>query len=301
MLDPRALERLVSLERSLLSHGQIARVDSVLPLLRDVWASLGNDTSTDGSLPREAAEIGEVLFLLRSSAPEVLEEFVTIDGSLARFSAALQFSNSSDDVALLDRIQADASAIVTPGRATVTGYYSINARLAELILDTQISSFSGAFVTIFLVLALFVGSVRYALLGMIPNVFPIVVTLGLMGLWGIRLDMGTAMIASILIGISVDDTVYFLLHYRSARRRGLEIPESIRYTFAFSGNAAMFSTVILAAGFSLLVLSRFQSLAYFGLLSAFAVLLAVASELLFLPAVLVTGERAQQWATRRLG
>ena len=149
---------------------------------------------------------------------------------------------------------------------STTGISDLNALLSELVLWTQVNSFSGAFLTILVVLTLLIGSIRLGLLGMIPNLLPIVVLLGVMGYWGILLAIGTAMVATILIGISVDDTVYFLLHYRNARKRGEDVSGAVRFSFGFSGNAAMFSTVILASGFMLLGFSEYQELAYLSLI-----------------------------------
>jgi predicted RND superfamily exporter protein len=203
-----------------------------------------------------------------------------------RLSAGFLYSDTRRDLATIESMRRALPDLAPSWNASVTGTTSLSVRLSELILETQITSFSGALVTIFAILALLVGSVRLALLGMIPNLLPIVAILGLMGGWGIRLDVGTAMVASILIGISVDDTVYFLVHYRDARRAGLDLSDSIKYTFAFSGKAAIFASVILAGGFTLLTFSRFQTLAYFGLLCTVAVVAALICELFLLPAVL---------------
>ncbi len=297
--DAGAFRELANAERALLESPYVRRVDSVLALLRRVDALLGDSDPGAGALPGSSGEIEELVFLLQSAAPEWLESLVSIDLRMVRLSVPWPILDSSTNLVegrKLERAVAEAA----PGwSVSTTGISDLNALLSDLVLRTQVSSFSGAFVTILIVLALLVGSLRLALLGMIPNMLPIAVLLGLMGYWGILLDIGTAMVATVLIGISVDDTVYFLLHYRNARREGADVSRAVRFSFGFSGNAAIFSTLILAAGFSLLGFSNFQSLAYLGILSALAVILAVISELFLLPAVLVIGDRVGQWQARR--
>jgi predicted RND superfamily exporter protein len=94
------------------------------------------------------------------------------------------------------------------------------------------------------------------------------------------------MIASILLGVSVDDTVYFLLNYQRARAGGAGVRDAVAYTFAVAGKPALFCAAILALGFFVLSFSSFQSLAIFGLLSGVAVLFAALTEILLLPALL---------------
>jgi predicted RND superfamily exporter protein len=284
--DPGALRELAAVEALLLEQPQVARVDSVLDLLRRVTSLLELETRDGSALPDSAGRAEEALFLIESAAPQVLGSFVSVDRDLVRLSAGFLYSDTRRDLATIESIRAALPELAPSWHAYITGTTSLSVRISELILQTQIASFSAAFLTIFAILALLVGSLRLAVLGMIPNLLPIAAILGLMGGWGIRLDVGTAMVASILIGISVDDTVYFLVHFRDARRLGLGVSDSVRYTFAFSGKAAIFASAILAAGFLLLTFSRFQTLAYFGLLCTVAVIGALICELFLLPAVL---------------
>jgi predicted RND superfamily exporter protein len=278
---------------------RFGRVDSVLSLIRQVHDLASAQDTEPEELPATAAEISETLFLATSAAPELVRSFLSVDQKVVRLSVGFHYSDSRTDLALLERLRGDIRSIAPSWEPSITGLSSLNPRIGELVLETQLTSFSGAFVTIFVVIAILVGSLRLAALGMIPNLLPVVMILGLMGYWSIGLDVGTAMVATILIGISVDDTVYFLVHYRAARLRGESTSDAVRYAFEFSGRAALFSTLILASGFVLLGFSRFRSLAYFGFLSSLAVVLAALAEFLVLPAVLMGATRMQEWVRER--
>ncbi len=298
LTDAALLREIHAVEKHLRAEPRFGRIDSLLDLLRRVHAVVTPRTDPE-ALPESTPEISETLFLVSSAAPELVRSFLSVDQRVVRLSVGFHYSDSRSDLALLRGLRHDLESVAPSWTARLTGLATLNPRIGELVLDTQIASFTGAFLAIFAVLALLVGSFRLAALGMIPNALPVVIILGLMGYWSIRLDVGTAMVATILIGISVDDTVYFLVHYRKARAERNGVVDAVRYAFEFSGRAALFSTVILSSGFVLLGFSRFRSLAYFGFLSSLAVVLAVLAELLVLPAVLVGASRIRGWSRAR--
>jgi signal transduction histidine kinase len=122
---------------------------------------------------------------------------------------------------------------------------------------------------------------------MIPNILPVVATLGAMGLWGIPLDVGTIMVGAIVLGIAVDDTIHFITHYRSERNAGAAPRDAIATTMRRAGRAIVTTSCALALGFFALTLSSWQSIASFGLLSGIAILAALAADLFVLPALIL--------------
>jgi len=104
-------------------------------------------------------------------------------------------------------------------KVEMTGFIKLMTDMEVYLMNSQIKSFSVAFVVITLMMMLLLRSLSLSLFSMIPNVAPIVFGLGAMGATGIALDPGTVMIGSIALGLVVDDTVHFLVRYRSARRR----------------------------------------------------------------------------------
>ncbi len=293
LLEPATLGKLEAIERLLLDGSGGAPVASVLPILRAANREIGTG---DLALPRTREASAQLLLLAELADPDAARRVVTPDQRVARFSGAYAIRSGDAIEADLGRIRKELGEVLDgAGTWFVTGSILLSAHLGDLVLDTQITSFASAFLTIFAVIAIFIRSFRLAVVGMIPNVVPIIAVLGVMGLIGINLDVATAMIASILLGISVDDTIYFLVHYKRARTRGVNVRDSVAYTFAIAGKPALFCTAVLASGFFVLGLSRFQSLAVFGLLAGFSVVMAAIAELLVMPAVLeVTEPRAEE-------
>ena len=141
---------------------------------------------------------------------------------------------------------------------------------------------------VFAMVACFFRSVPWALAAMIPTLLPVVVTLGAMGLWGIYLDMGTAMVGAVVLGIAIDDTVHILTQYRRRRLRGLAAAAAIRAAVLHVGRAVVTTSLALALGFFVLTLSSWESVASFGFLSGVAILGAMLADLFVLPALVVT-------------
>jgi predicted RND superfamily exporter protein len=286
--SPATLERVAAVESVLEEVGGREPI-SVLAPLRVAQREVAGGEARLPDGPEAAAQL---LLLLEAADPVALARVLTPDRRVLRLSVPYASSTSDSIWTDTERVrQVLAERFGGDGAWSITGSVVLLSHLADLVLAAQTASFSTAFATIFLVIFAVVRSLRLGLLGMLPNVLPVAAILGLMGASDIHLDVGTAMIASIVLGVSVDDTIYFLLHYRRARSQGAGVRDAVAYTLAIAGKPALFCSAVLALGFFVLAFSSFQTLAIFGLLSGFAVLLAAASELFVLPAVLELAAR----------
>ena len=121
---------------------------------------------------------------------------------------------------------------------------------------------------------------------MIPSIFPILFTGGLMYLMGVTLDLGTILIAAMTIGIAVDDSIHVMTRYVRARRHGESEGKSMHLAMTEAGRAVIFTSIILVGGFSMFMLASFVSFIYLGLFSATIMLVALLADLLLLPAII---------------
>jgi predicted RND superfamily exporter protein len=117
-------------------------------------------------------------------------------------------------------------------------------------------------------------------------VIPILLVVGGMGWFGIPINLGTAMIASVSMGLTIDSSIHYLVDYRRARELGMDHAEATRDTHAGVGRSLVFSNVALMIGFSVLCLSNFIPLIYFGILVSFAMLGGLLGNLVLLPLLL---------------
>ena len=138
---------------------------------------------------------------------------------------------------------------------------------------------------------LLLGSARWGLIAMIPNVFPILLTLGVMGFAGLPLDSFTLMIGAIALGVCDDDTIHSMHHLRALHRHGVDLETAVVDTLATTGRAMTFTSIVLAAGFLGFTLSSMGNLVTFGLLVTLTIAIAFVSEVLLGPALLSQPDR----------
>jgi len=129
-------------------------------------------------------------------------------------------------------------------------------------------------------------NIQAGFLALIPMSVGVIINFGIMGWFGINLDMATAIIASLTIGIGVDDTIHFLNTYRHNREMNLSVDETIRRTLAVSGKAIIYTSLALIFGFSVLVASNFVPIILFGILAAITMIATTIGALLVLPSVI---------------
>ncbi|MEQ8853254.1 MMPL family transporter [Gimesia sp.] len=171
-----------------------------------------------------------------------------------------------------------------PGKAA--GIFILLAYLIDSLLRDQLYSFLLAATSIWLIMSLAFRSLKLGLISMVPNLFPIVVVIGVMGWTGLTLNIGTAMIASVSMGLTTDSSIHFISSFLRARSRGASTDEALRSTQHSVGRAIIYATSALVAGFSVLTLSHFIPLIYFGALVSVAMVGGVFGDLVLMPILL---------------
>jgi predicted RND superfamily exporter protein len=164
------------------------------------------------------------------------------------------------------------------------GYVPLYARIINYVTWSQVSSFALAFVFVFGAIAILFRSFSAMVLVILPNVFPILLTLGVMGLTGIRLDIATVTIAAIALGIVVDDTIHSLYQFYDPVRSNMTPVEAVIDGVKEAGPAMFSTSLIYSLGFLFMVFASIKSILYFGVLLSFTIAVALLSDLVFLPA-----------------
>jgi predicted RND superfamily exporter protein len=171
-----------------------------------------------------------------------------------------------------------------------TGPQVMFTYIAERNMQNMVAGTVAAIVAISLILMLALRSFSLGLLSLVPNGLPILASFGAWALLVGEVGFSVATVASISLGIVVDDTVHFLTKYARARReRKLDAEASVRYAFNSVGTAILVNTAILASGFAVLLASNFKVNADMGLLTSLAIVLALVLDFLLLPSLLLLG------------
>ena len=168
----------------------------------------------------------------------------------------------------------------------IQGFSALFVQLNRFILQTQFRSFTTAFVASFFVLFLFVGKVRTSFLTIIPNLLPLFLTIILMVLLGIPLEASNAMLAPIMLGVAMDDTIHLVNKFKQYYKSGLNPEESINKASLYTGGALFSTTISLVLGFLVVGMSSVVSVSTFGLLCSFTIFSALFADIVFLPALI---------------
>ena len=225
-----------------------------------------------------------------------LEELVNREFQRTRITLNLNVHGATAISNVIDNIRAHLNEHPVPGlKADIAGNGRLFADQQELLVIGQIKSFIGAFVLIFLLLLLIFRSPIAAAICLIPNLAPLFFVFVVMGATGIPLDMATSLIAGVVLGITVDDTIHLYHGYQQRLKNGASPTFALARSFEASGRAVLAVTLVLVSQFLLLIGSEFRPTSNFGLLAATGLITGQLLELLLLPALIVFWHKRQKW------
>ncbi|MCP4131297.1 MAG: MMPL family transporter [bacterium] len=218
---------------------------------------------------------------------EILDRIISPDKMEIRVAAQMKLDTDTNAQKLIDRISNYTKTIAGDSyTCTITGIAPIYIKMQSNLKESQIRSFAAAFVIISFMMIFICRNIYLALFSIIVNLFPITITLGVMGWLGIPLDVSTIMIASITMGIAVDDTIHFVTWFKRHIHSGLPLREAIERTVLDAGKPIAVTTIVLFLSFFLFIFGSLSSTRAFGVLTAFSMVLAFLGDLVILPALL---------------
>ncbi|QDU82122.1 bifunctional preprotein translocase subunit SecD/SecF [Polystyrenella longa] len=290
-----------------LNEAFLERVEKVSDQLRELRVdeetyltkviSLADGVNTIPRIPIVASSLRKRMALLNGFQKNFVDSLYNVDEQRMRIVLRAQERQPSEQKLALIH---SAQQIVAKefGEAKTTGLYVLLAYLIDSLLSDQLISFLFAGLGIFLMMSLAFRSLLIGLISIVPNLFPIIVVIGFMGWFGVPINIATAMIASVSLGLTVDSSIHYLASFRRERESGATFEEAIHRTHQATGKALVYANLALIAGFSVLTLSHFIPLIYFGILVSLAMLGGLAGNLFLLPVLLKAIERFQTNAKR---
>jgi len=217
-----------------------------------------------------------------------LDAWLAANGQALRISARVTALDSERFLDLADRARQQAAEMAL--QVQVTGSNYLLAQMSRVLVHNQLSSLACAVVMILGTITIALRSWKMGLVAAIPNLLPTVMIFGLMGWFGIELSTATTMIASVALGLFVDDTIHLLYLYRHEKKAGRMTFDAIEYALHHAGRAVIFTSLILTLGFWTGLLGSFKPTIYFSFLMGLTMLLSVVTELLVTPAAVLTLE-----------
>jgi len=289
--DPTRLTTLnklsADMEKYVDSHTHIGKVISLATIVKETNRALHENKESFYTIPDNADLVSQELLLFENSGSDDLEDVVDSQFSKARVSIKLPWTDAVKAVDVLGYVKEEAAKRFPNDTVVATGMVPLLINTFSQAISSAVTSYFIAGIAISFMMMLILGSVRLGLLSMIPNLAPIIMGLLIMYVANIPLDMFTLLIGSIAIGLAVDDTIHFMHNFRRYYLKSGDAAKAIEQTFFTTGKAMLITTIVLSLGFYAYLMANMISVQNFGLLTGSVIVLALLSDLLLAPALMM--------------
>jgi predicted RND superfamily exporter protein len=283
--DPKLLKRMDLYETELKKEPEIGSVTSLATVIKIMSRAMNDFTSKEyNAIPETRDAVAQYLLLYSMSGdPEDFESLVNFDYS----SALLNIQFQANDMKTLNKVITKIRTLVADDQAKpiLSGFSLTDKEMAESIKTGQVYSLIFAIAAILFLLMLIFRSSSAGFIGIIPLLFAVVCTFGLMGILGIELNIATALLSSVSVGLGVDYTIHVFWRLKTELRHGNSYSEAITTTLKTTGRGIVINALSVMLGFSVLYLSAFPYLKMFATLIILSLFLCLVCALLLIPAI----------------
>ncbi len=300
--SPQVLNAIEAAQAELSAAGpdlkvQLGKAISVTDVVKEINKALGDGSQADYRIPENRQLIAQELLLFENSGSDDLENLVDSQFSMARISLRLPYLDPIAYVPYIGRAVEIFEEKLGPGvEVWSTGFLAMMGSTIDAVISSMTRSYILAVLIITPLMILLIGSLRMGLVSMIPNLVPILITLGIMGWTGIIIDAFTLMIGGIALGLAVDDTIHYMHNFRRYFLSSRDVRQASSETLRTTGRALLITSVVLSAGFFIFTFGEMNNLYYFGLLTSITIMNAFLVDLLVSPALMALVYRSASQA-----
>jgi predicted RND superfamily exporter protein len=269
----------------------VGKAWSLSTILKEINQALNENRLDYYTIPQNRDLIAQEFLLFENSGSDDLEDVVDSQFSKARFMIKGPFKDAVKYNRFIDIVGRYFNDNFPEANITLTGMMALLSRTINNAIISMARSYVIALVVITALMIILIGRIRIGLLSMIPNLAPILLMLGVIGATPIKMDLFTMMVASIAIGLAVDDTIHFMHNFRRYYEQSGDPKQAVSETLHTTGRAMLVTTIVLSTGFLIFVFASMHNLIAFGLLTAFTILMALAADYLVAPALMVLVNR----------
>jgi len=294
LCDPEFFAALATLEDRIRLHPEVSNVTSITTLmttLHDRWSPAA-DTSR---FPTTSSGLASHMFLFSTGAQDAggdpgLDRLMDPARDIARLSIQIQSDWMRSAYVVGTEIEEMGREVLDPDvQLETTGLLYLLGDWVDEIIEGQKQGVGFTFLVITLMMIYAFRSLRDGILTMIPNVYPLLILGAFLSVMHSPVDSDTLVLAMLAIGIGVDDTIHFMMRYRTEAARCASAAEAIRKTFDFAGRAIVITTATLALGFIPFGTSDYNIIAMFGTLLPLTLFVALLADLMLVPAMIQMG------------
>jgi hypothetical protein len=289
-LDQEVLFQLDKLEKYLVNEYGVGNIFSACGMVKNAHRTWMGGNEEYNSIPQDTVLLSQLNRLLdRPQLKELKSALISEERGLLRVTGKI------DDLGSKIFKEKDAALYRWFEKEMPDAKFDIHVTGTAFLIDLNNKTLSSdmmsglfiAFLLISLIAGLMFRSLIIIPIALIPNILPLIMIGGIMGLMGMDMKVSTSIIFTIAFGIAVDDTIHFLTNLRLQLRQGKSMIYALKRTYISTGKAIILTTLILCGGFLTLVVSDFLSTFYLGLLISLTLFFAVLADLLILPLLLL--------------
>jgi predicted RND superfamily exporter protein len=267
---------------------RVGKAISIVDLLREIHGALNEIPPSRTVLPQDRRLIAQELLLFENSGWDDLEDFSESQLRKARITLRVSSVDAILYLPFLAALEAGLREILGGDLPfQITGTMALEARTFSAVITSLARSYALALLIITPLMILLIGRLGRGLLSMIPNLVPVFLTVGFMGWMDITLNFSTLLVASIIIGVAVDDTIHFMHRFNRYYEAAGDARAAVRETLLTTGSAMFVTSVVLATSFGTFMLGTIRGTVESGLLIAFATIVAFLADVLLAPALMV--------------
>ncbi len=282
LTDPALIREIDALQGWLLEQPEVGAVVSYVDHLKLINRNLNDGDAAFYRIPDDATAVKQLLVF---GGSDEIRRSIDARFRTALIAVRLKVDGSIEIADFVDRAEARLRRMAPPLNGRVTGTPVLATRTVNEIASGQMTSLLVAFAVIWALLALLFTSMRAALIAMLPNALPVALYFGTLGLLDITLNPTTSLIACVVLGIAVDDTIHFLTRFNHEARARANEKAAVKRALMVVTRPITFTTVALCLGFLVFTGSELRNQVQFGALAAFTLFLAWIVDMTLTPAL----------------
>ncbi len=287
VLSPELLNRMDEYEKELREDPAVGNVSSPVTLVKELSKGFYDiDEKGYNQIPTTVNEVYQFIEVFSMGGnEETVEQFIDYYYENSRLLIRLNDGSNEEGKRLLLKMQEMTKD--DPNVRFIAGPSLTKIELADMVVNGQIKSLALAMVVIFILLTIIFRSSSAGFLSVLPLSVAILILFGLMGFFGITLDIATALISSIMIGVGIDYTIHFLWRFKEERSKGVDHKEAAYLTLITTGKGIVINALSVIVGFSALTLSNFEPLRFFGGLVVISISTCLICALVLIPSIVI--------------
>jgi predicted RND superfamily exporter protein len=278
----------------------VGKTISVADTLKEIHQALNENRPEYYAIPQDRQLIAQEFLLFENSGSDDLEDVVDSQFKRARFTLKLPYAPPSSFEPFIADVEGTFAQVLGDGvEIAATGLLGMMVQALHALRTSLVRSYIIALLIITPLMFLLLGTLRTGAAAMVPNLAPIIITLGVMGWGAIPVDVFTLLLGSIAIGLAVDDTIHFMHCFRKYYEAHGDVREAVRETLRTTGQALFVTSLVLSLAFFIYMFADLRNLTEFGLLTGFTIVVAFVADVTVSPALMALTTRGDRRAHTR--